>query len=258
MQQHTAVIGLPCDFFFNPISMSRSVAGGLTNPALLAIVSALAFSVSAHAGTTIAFTQNDYYWPFLHAATPQQQQIYQAAENPFNHNVGAFGPGAATASLDLSFTDNSITSTGSAGGHVGSVGRLMAFADSSEFYDLSITVTDQPVSFTLTASISSDYDGRSLISLSGPNVNVEYDTFSGVSPQSGTTTGILSPGTYTFEQLDAFPSDGHFGGGTTSSSAQLQISAVPEPSAWVMFVVGGGLVCCFTRHSIRGAALRVF
>jgi hypothetical protein len=212
-------------------------------PALLAIACALAFSAAARADTTIAFPQDSSSLPFLHAAAGgssnyQSRVISDLSENPFNHTlyaVGAdlYGLGQAASSLDLSFTDSSITSAGSSSGHYSNEakGSGSAFADSQENFLLYITITDQPVSFTLDASTSASGVSNSLVSLSGADVNVQYDTFTGVWPQSGTTTGILNPGTYVFQQADSTPlPNAPNASGNSSTSAQLQLSAIPDPS----------------------------
>jgi hypothetical protein len=212
-------------------------------PALLAVVSALALTVAARADATIAFPQDSSSFPFLHAAAGissnyQNLFISDLSENPFNHavaaaGVGVSGLGQADSSLDLSFTDSSITSAGSSSGHYSNIGKGSgsAFADSQENFLLYITVTDQPVSFTLDASTSASGVSNSLISLSGADVNVQYDTFTGVWPQAGTSTGILNPGTYVFQQADSTPlPNAPNASGDSSTSAQLQLSAIPEPN----------------------------
>jgi hypothetical protein len=213
-------------------------------PVLLAIVSAGAFSLTARADATIAYDPQDpHSVPFLHAAAGvssnyQSQVISDLSENPFNHTLNAAGVdqsglGQTACSLDLSFTDSSITSAGSSSGHYSNSGKgsHSAFADSQENFILYITVTDQPVSFTLDASTSASGVSSSLISLSGTDVSVQYDTFTGVWPQSGTTTGILNPGTYVFRQADSTPlPNAPFGSGDSSSSAQLEFSAIAVPN----------------------------
>jgi hypothetical protein len=201
-------------------------------PTLLAIVSALAFSVVARADVIIALHQPPFLYAF--AAAPgsngRSQIIESISENPFNHtvavaDVNGSGFGQAANSLDLSFTDSSITSAGSSSAHdFRGKSIINPTVDSQEYSLLDITVTDQPVSFTLTASTSASGEGRSFISLSGTDVNVQYDTFTG-GPQSGTTTGILTIGTYSFHQADGTPLPNvPSADGDSSSSAQLQIS----------------------------------
>lgn len=231
--------------------------------ALIAVV-AFAVTSAANASVTIDITQDAGPSPFVHALAvapgdnnPPSETFGPSSENPFDYTATASdsnesGSAQATASLSASFTNASIIATGSfsLGYSVGGDG------DGQEEFVVNITVTDQPVFFTLTAFTSASAGGQGLVALEGGTVQIlsgddsiysASGSLSDPEPQSGTTTGILFPGNFEFVEA----TNAESGSGSASASGEMEISPVPEPRTWGMFATGMTLLGCLSWHRRR-------
>jgi len=223
---------------------------------LVLIFGALGLPIVAEASVTFSVPQSSDAGlsPFVHAgaqapnSSGQVQNFGPSSEDPFDHSATAsdsnsFGSEQAFASLDISFNENGIISTGAS-----SASSTDDGAQGLENFYAYIIVSDEPVSFTLTASTSAMGEGQADIYLEVPGGGtVRYD--SGLSlgdPASGTATGVLFPGTYAFSQSDATDNSAYSGtvtsgSGNSSTSVDLQFTPVPEPKTSVALAIG----CCF-------------
>ena len=153
---------------------------------------------------------------------------------------------SASQNTFLSANSDSLTFNGSASGSITFDSADPANAQSISTIEFSLSA---PTQFTLTATVVGEEGSVFLATTNSSEVSYAFG-----GGESGTVSGILPSGTYFLNMvMNLSSNDGSIEGTEIgSTSVNLNVNAVPEPSTYLLFFGGLGSLIIFARRRFEG------
>ena len=224
--------------------------------AIITLLTALA-PTSSHASISLEIIPGPppNYGTSIYANAGDGQYEYAAYSPPYQDSItvtSAFG--TASAALDLTVTETSVTVSCSGSSTFGASAPVFY----ASTFDVQITATE-PFQFTLEATTSNSSSGTStLVGLNdsgGAEIAGASSNGADGDPASVSVTEILPAGIYTFAgEAEGEP---YLPAGQSSISSTLNVEPVPEPTAGSLLLVALAFVICARRNKWQKGSTEV-